>query len=98
MKLKYKLDKEEQYIEDNADKFIPITGAKKRKIERDLAIMRKKKAITLRVRTSDIDKIKEKAEKEGLPYQTLISSVLHKYADNQLCEKDEAMSYGRRDK
>lgn len=96
MKLKYKLDKEEQYIEDHAEEFVPLRGAERRKIDKMLAVMRKKKAITLRVNINDLGKIKEKAEKEGMPYQTLISSVLHKYAENRLCEKDETVSYGRK--
>jgi hypothetical protein len=36
-----------------------------------------------------LEKLKEKAEQEGLPYQTLITTVLHKYITNQLFEKDE---------
>lgn len=98
MKLNYKLDKEEQWIEDHADEFVPVKGAKRKQIEQILAAMRKKKAITLRIRNLDLEKIKVKAEKEGLPYQTLIGSVLHKYADNQLHEKDESKNYGRKRK
>jgi len=30
----------------------------------------------------------QRAEKEGLPYQTLLSSILHKYLTNQLIESD----------
>jgi len=96
MKLKYKLDKEEQYIENHIDEYVPVRGAERRKIEKALAIMRKKKSITLRININDLGKIKEKAEKDGLPYQTLISSVLHKYADNRLCEKDESPAYDRK--
>ncbi len=33
----------------------------------------------------------EKAEQEGLPYQTLITTVLHKYITNQLVEKEEIL-------
>jgi predicted DNA binding CopG/RHH family protein len=96
VKLKYKLDKQEQWLEDHADEFVPVTGAERRRIDRDLAIMRKKKAITLRINVNDLGKIKEKAERDGLPYQTLISSVLHKFADNRLCEKVEPAEYGRK--
>jgi len=44
-----------------------------------------------------LDKLKEKAEKNGIPYQTLINSILHKYITNQLLEEDEilkALSFG----
>lgn len=45
---------------------------------------RPKKAISLRVNEEDILEIKKIAEKEGIPYQTLISSILHKVATKQL--------------
>ena len=96
MKLKYKLDKGEQWIEDHAHEYVPVSAAEKHRIDMDFAQMRKKKAVTLRININDLGKIKEKADKEGLPYQTLISSVLHKYADNQLCEKAETSTYGRK--
>jgi predicted DNA binding CopG/RHH family protein len=98
MKLKYKLDKEEQWIEDHADEFKPLRGAERRKIDKMFERARKKKVMTIRVNDDDITTIKVIALKQGLPYQTLISSVLHKYADNQLQEKDESKNYGRKRK
>ncbi len=38
------------------------------------------KPITIRMDVSDLDLLKEKAEKEGLKYQTYIKSQLHKIA------------------
>jgi len=35
----------------------------------------------------DIDAIRQLAEEEGLGYQTLMSSVLHKYARGRLVKK-----------
>ena len=46
-------------------------------------------AISLRIASYDLEKLKEKAGKEGIPYQTLINSILHKYITNQLLEKEE---------
>lgn len=34
--------------------------------------------ISLRLRSSDLRRLKERALKEGMPYQTLIGSILHK--------------------
>ena len=96
MKINYKLDKEEQWIEDHAEGYVHVKGAEKRKFDRALAEMRKKRAITLRVRNYDLEKIKRKAEKEGLPYQTLIGSILHKYAEDRLREVDESEKYGKK--
>ncbi len=43
--------------------------------------------ITMRMNPTDLEKIKGKAAEEGLPYQTLISSLLHKYVTGKLVEK-----------
>lgn len=40
--------------------------------------------INIRLSSGDISNIKQKAAYEGLPYQTLISSILHKYASGHL--------------
>jgi predicted DNA binding CopG/RHH family protein len=47
----------------------------------------KRKAINLKVLETDIEGFKAKALQEGMPYQTLINSVLHKYITGQLVEK-----------
>lgn len=44
----------------------------------------KKKAISIRLLEDDLDSIKARAIREGLPYQTLISSVIHKYLAGEL--------------
>lgn len=44
----------------------------------------KRKSINIRVIESDIDKIKEIALGEGIPYQTYITSILHKVATGKL--------------
>ena len=40
--------------------------------------------INIRLTSSDLDSIKKIADHEGLPYQTLIASVLHKLATGRL--------------
>ncbi len=47
----------------------------------------KRKAINIKVLESDIERFKAKALSEGMPYQTLINSILHKYITGQLIEK-----------
>ena len=41
--------------------------------------LRKDKRINIRISQRDLEGIQVKAVREGIPYQTLISSVLHKY-------------------
>ena len=40
--------------------------------------------INIRLASSDLKALKTKALEEGIPYQTLVSSVLHKYASDKL--------------
>lgn len=46
--------------------------------------LRKDVRINIRLTSSDVSSIKQIAAYEGLPYQTLISSILHKYAAGHL--------------
>ena len=48
------------------------------------ATLRKDKRVNIRMSERDLLQIRKKAADEGLPYQTLISSVLHKYASDRL--------------
>ncbi len=41
--------------------------------------LRKNKSITIRLAERDLQKIKTKAAEEGMPYQTLVTSIIHKY-------------------
>lgn len=44
------------------------------------ATLKKNKTITIRIAENDLAAIKLLAAKEGMPYQTLIGSLIHKYA------------------
>lgn len=46
--------------------------------------LRKDVRINIRLSSCDISNIKQRAAFEGMPYQTLIASVLHKYAAGHL--------------
>lgn len=43
--------------------------------------------INIRMAKRDVSAIKTKALEQGIPYQTLIASILHKYATGQVIEK-----------
>ncbi len=51
------------------------------------ATFRKDKRVNIRISERDLVNLQKKALQEGLPYQTLISSVLHKYITGRLKEK-----------
>jgi len=52
------------------------------------ATIRKDKRINIRIAAKDLEDIQKKALVEGIPYQTLISSILHKYASGRLAWED----------
>jgi predicted DNA binding CopG/RHH family protein len=51
------------------------------------ATFRKDKRINIRISERDMIALQKRAIREGIPYQTLISSVLHKYVSGALTEK-----------
>lgn len=50
------------------------------------ATFRKDRRLNIRISTRDLEAIQKRALEEGLPYQTLIASLLHKYASGRLLE------------
>lgn len=45
--------------------------------------LQKSKSITLRINQKDLIRLKAKAKREGIPYQTLISLLIHQYAEGK---------------
>ena len=52
------------------------------------ATFKKNKRVNIRITEMDLELLQERAMIEGLPYQTLMSSVLHKYVTGRLIEKN----------
>ncbi len=50
--------------------------------------LRQKKAISLRIQQRDINQIKKLADKDGIGYQTLMASIIHRYATGTLKRND----------
>ena len=90
MKRNILLDKYEQEIEDNFNKgnrYPPRLVKKKMKQAKEAAenyIKNKDKRINIRIYEDDLIRLKEIAKEEGLPYQTLITTVLHKFSTGLL--------------
>ncbi|GHU65847.1 hypothetical protein FACS189447_05550 [Spirochaetia bacterium] len=84
-----KLDAYEQDIEDMADTLVPASPKTRAKFNAIVEKARKSRSISLRFSNYDLEKVKEKARESGLPYQTLIAMVIHKYITDQLWEKSE---------
>lgn len=89
MKSKHDLDREETDILSSFEKgeWRSTKTIKKEKIKaKKMAskTLRKDVRINIRLSSIDVSNIKQIAAYEGLPYQTLIASVLHKYAAGHL--------------
>jgi predicted DNA binding CopG/RHH family protein len=82
------LDKVERAIETRASSFQPLSRRKLNKLQGILARARKNKNINIRLSQETLAELKRRSAKEGLPYQTLISSVLHKFVTDQLVDED----------
>lgn len=84
----FELDDEEKQLlaEIERGEWVPVKDFAKRKKEL-MQIARntlsKTKNINIRLSERVVAKLRAKAAKEGIPYQTLASSVLHKYANEQ---------------
>ena len=87
-----KLSKQEKEIVESVERgdWRSVRGVKKqikRYQEYAKATVRKDKRVNIRMSEKDLICIRKKAMEEGLPYQTLISSVLHRYVNGHLVDK-----------
>ena len=90
--VEYKLDEEEQEIlnafESGKLKSVPNV---KDEIEKHRQVaattFKKDKRINIRIANRDLSELQQLALIEGIPYQTFITSILHKFADGKYIEK-----------
>lgn len=81
---RYKLDAEEKRILEDFEKGEFVSVKNLAKVKRELqAIAKNTLSINLRLSEKVVAKLKVKAAEEGIPYQTLASSVLHRFANKQ---------------
>jgi predicted DNA binding CopG/RHH family protein len=83
------LDDEERALIESIERgeWKPIKNMKKELAELRTAAenyMLKKERINIRISRADLQGIKQCAQQEGLPYQTLIASLIHKYQVERL--------------
>ena len=78
---KLKLTKEEQWIEDHAEEFVPVSREKLEMIKQAIERRKKDAVLNIRVNSYDLEHLKQKARKLGIKYQTFISEILHKIAE-----------------
>ena len=62
-----------------------LTKSRKKELEAIAAITSKKdKRINIRISNRDLTAIQSRASEEGIPYQTFVSSIIHKYISGSL--------------
>jgi predicted DNA binding CopG/RHH family protein len=87
-----KVDSYEREILSSFEKGKLKSVATKSELEKFKAAARatavKDRRVNIRLSSIDLSDIQVKALEEGMPYQTLIASVLHKYVSGRLVEKE----------
>jgi predicted DNA binding CopG/RHH family protein len=86
-----KLAKEEKVILDSFEKGEWIRVADLSKRRKELAqdarnTLRKDKRLNMRISERDLIELQRKAVSEGLPYQTYVSSIIHKFINGTLVQ------------
>lgn len=79
-----KLTKEEKAVDETLvrGEYIPVTKAEHERIAAMFAARKKNAVLNIRINQGDLNNLKRKAEKLGVKYQTFISEVLHRVAEN----------------
>ena len=89
------LDEEEKDILESYERgeWMPVKNPKaeiKKLRQYAKNTLQKDKRINIRMSSKDLDQVQVIAVQEGIPYQTLISSIIHKYVAGYLIEKKRA--------
>jgi len=89
--MKNRLSEDEQRILDSFERgeWVPVKDLSKRKrelIRYARNTLKKDKRLNIRISERDLDELQKKAVSEGLPYQTFVSSIIHKYVNGKLVD------------
>jgi predicted DNA binding CopG/RHH family protein len=90
--MKTRLTKEEREIVKSFEKgeWVPVTDlSRRRKVLMKYArnTLKKDKRLNIRISERDLLELQRKAVREGLPYQTYVSSIIHKFINGVLAEE-----------
>ena len=90
------LDEEERDLIESyeRDEWVPVPNMEARIAEYQeaaRAFFRKDRRVNIRISNRDILALQEIAQEDGIPYQTLMSSILHKYVTGRLVERPRAI-------
>jgi predicted DNA binding CopG/RHH family protein len=88
----FSMDEEERSLAESIenDEWVPVDNvieARERSIEYAAATLKKNRRMNIRVSERDVLQLKARAAEEGIPYETLVSMILHKYVTGRLVER-----------
>ena len=94
---KIKLDKEEKDLLDSYERgeWRSVKNLKEeiqKHKEYARQTLKKDKRINIRISSMVLDELQTRAVEDGVPYQTLISSILHRFVTGRLVEKTKKRS------
>jgi len=92
MMAKDKLDDEEQILLDSLEagewQSVPdLENEIAKHVQYAKNTMKKDKRVNIRISSRDLEGIQTLALEDGIPYQTLMSSILHKFVTGKLVER-----------
>lgn len=82
------LDAEEQAYEDAFDEYVSAPESERAALIS--AAKAGRRPLSVRIDSADIAALKRLAAREGMPYQTLLGSIIHKYVSGYLIDVNEA--------
>lgn len=77
----------ESYEQDEWQSVADHKAEKERYQAYATATFKKDKRVNIRISSKDLEALQTRALEEGIPYQTLMASVLHKYVSGRMVEK-----------
>jgi len=85
----YKLSKEEKDLSGSVERgewksVSHFENEKKNAMLAARSTLKKNKRVNIRISQSDLEYLQRRAFEEGIPYQTLMTSVLHRFAHGRL--------------
>lgn len=90
--MKLKLDKEEQELLESFENggWVRVANPEaemKRHQQYARNTLKKDKRVNIRLSSKDLEELQVAAVRQGIPYQTLMSSILHRYVHGSLIDK-----------
>jgi len=89
--MKNRLPEGEQEISDSFERgeWVPVKDLSRRKrelIRYARNTLKKDKRLNIRISERDLNELQKKVVSERLPYQTFVSSIIHKFVNGKLLE------------